>query len=289
MKKLVILGTENCHGEIFSGYFNALKPNGEKVYPDMEVAGVYGDEASMNAIKNKIGKVEMASHPHDLVDLADGVLVTARAGSKHLEYARPYIKKGIPVFLDKPFTSSVKDAEEACAMFKEYGNAYCGGSGVKHAKDVKAVKERVKELLEKDLLTSAVLSFDIQFNDPNDGFYFYATHLIEMMIEIFGYEAKSVYALRHGDGATAIVDFGKFGVTLQFTDKCGHYMSSLFCKGFVETKEIDIGDIFKKEADIFAEVVRTGVSPQTYEQMIYPIKVAEAIDKSMQTGLKVEL
>lgn len=289
MKKLVILGTENCHAEIFSEFFNALKPNGEKVYEDMQVVGVYGDEESTSRLKKMLGDIEIASHPHDLINLADGVLVTARAGSKHLEFVKPYIKKGIPVFLDKPFTSSVKDAEEVCEMLKKHGNAYCGGSGVKHAKDVKDIKNRVKELIEKDLLTSAVLSFDIQFNDPNDGFYFYATHLIEMMIEIFGYGAKSVYALRHGDGATAIVDFGKFGVTLQFTDTCGHYTSMLFGKGFIETKEIDIGDIFKKEADIFAEVVRTGASPQTYEQMIYPIKVAEAIDKSMQTGLKVDL
>ena len=289
MKKLVILGTENCHGSIFSGYYNALKPTGAKVYEDMEVYGVYGDEKSMNDIKEKIGVKNLAKHPHDFVKEADAVLVTARKGSVHLDFARPYIEKGIPTFLDKPFTSSLKDAIEACELAKKHNAPICGGSGVKHAKDVLAVKERVAQLIKDGLLKSAVLSFDIDMNSENDGFYFYATHLIEMMIAIFGYGAKTIQAVRHGDGATAIVDFGDFAVTLQFTDTCGHYISMLFCKGFVENKEIDIGDIFKKEADMFAEVVRTNKMPQTYEQLIYPIKFAEAIDKAMQTGEKISI
>lgn len=289
MKKLVILGTENSHASIFSGYFNALLPNGKRVYPDLEVYGVYGDEVSTKKLQDNKGVKVIAKKPDEFIDIADGCLVTARKGSLHLEYAKPYIEKGLPVFIDKPFTSSVKDAKELCELLKKYKAPYIGGSGVKHAKDVKMVKDKVAKLIDEGIFKGALLSFDIELDSEYDGFYFYATHLIEMMIEIFGYGAKSVFAERNGNSATAIVDFGKFSVTLQFTDGVGHYQSLLFYKGGVDHREINIDDIFETEAKNYAEVVRTGVSPQTYDQMIYPIIVAEAIDKSMHTGKLVEI
>lgn len=289
MKKLVVIGTENSHASIFSGIYNALLPNGKRVYPDLEVYGAFGDEVSTQKLLDLKGVKEVAKNFDDFVDIADGCLVTARKGSLHLKYAKPYIEKGIPVFIDKPFTSSVKDAKELCELLKKYNAPYIGGSGVKHAKQVKDVKARVKELQDAGLFKSAVLSFDVQLDSENDGFYFYATHLIEMMIEIFGYGAKDVFAERNKDSATALVNFGDFSVTLQFTDKVGHYESLLFYQGGIEYKEINIDDIFQAEAKNYAEVVATGVSPQTYEQMIYPIIVAEAIEKSMKTGKVVEI
>src|SRR5688500_5845213 len=56
--------------------------------------------------------VPLVARPEDMIGKIDGALIEAVDGSVHLERARPLLKAGIPVYVDKPFTCSLREARE---------------------------------------------------------------------------------------------------------------------------------------------------------------------------------
>ena len=105
MKKIVILGCENSHADMFLGYW---KENPK--YQDLEVVGVYSDErAAAEKLAADFG-VPVMDRYDEAVGKVDGVVITARHGDNHYKYAKPYIASGVPMFIDKPITVSEEDA-----------------------------------------------------------------------------------------------------------------------------------------------------------------------------------
>jgi len=119
MYRIAILGTENSHAMTFAKYMNLPGADGKKPFPDMEVVGVYGDEASAGAIVKEAGVAHAAQSPDEFLGKVDAVMVTARWGSRHVPYAMPYAEAGLPLFMDKPFTSDSAQAKEFIALLKK--------------------------------------------------------------------------------------------------------------------------------------------------------------------------
>ena len=88
--KIAILGTENSHAYAFA---NLVKNNAK--YKDVEIVGVYGYDENANKKLVDEGLVSyVAKDPHEFVGKVDGIMVTARHGDHHHEYALPYVKEG---------------------------------------------------------------------------------------------------------------------------------------------------------------------------------------------------
>ena len=108
MYKIAILGCENSHADTFLDFI--LK---EMRYTDVEVIGVYSEDTEAAKKLNEKYGVYTAQSYDEFVGKADGILITARHGGNHLKYAKPYIKSGIPMFIDKPVTVSEEEARDS--------------------------------------------------------------------------------------------------------------------------------------------------------------------------------
>ena len=123
MYKIAILGCENSHANMFLDYI--IK---DKLYPDVEVIGVYSHEAeAAQKLSDQYG-VYAAKSYDEFVGKADGIIVTARHGDRHYMYAKPYIATGIPMFIDKPVTVTEEDAINLKNDLIQNGVKVCGGS-----------------------------------------------------------------------------------------------------------------------------------------------------------------
>jgi len=90
MYRIAILGTENSHALTFAKLINLPGADGKKPFPDMDVIGVYGDDESAKAVTREAGVRYIAESPDEFVGRVDAVMVTARKGSLHFPYAKPY-------------------------------------------------------------------------------------------------------------------------------------------------------------------------------------------------------
>jgi len=272
--KIAILGTENSHANAFA----RLIKNSPK-YSDIEIVGVYGyDDAANQKLVDEDLVSYVASDPHEFLGKVDGIMVTARHGDHHHEYALPYIKAGVPAFIDKPFTVGLDKADELLTAAKASGALLCGGSSLKYLDEMNALAR----FRQSKTVVGGNVTAPINMVNPYGGFYFYAQHLIEILFSVFGTDIKSVYARSHDneDRISVIFDYGAYDVTAQFYSSYT-YSATVYAKeGCRHAAADDVTYCYEKELDDFATMVRTGIMPHDYESLVKPLKLMHFIEDS---------
>ena len=128
-------------------------------------------------------------------------------------------------------------------------------------------------------------SAPLQPDSPYSGFYFYASHLVEMCLAVFGWEPEAVTARNRDGQVTAIFHYASYDVVCAYTPGCGRYFVQLTGKKDVlEAKEIDLNPAYRLEAEEFVELVRTGHMAYSYAQLMEPVFCMNAIEESYKTG-----
>ncbi len=279
MKKIVILGCENSHANSFLDFIRD-----DEKYRDVEVVGVYSDDIeAANKLCEKYGTPVMNSY-EEAVGRVDGVIVTARHGANHYKYASPYIKSGVPMFIDKPVTVSGEEALEFMRLCRESGVKITGGSCCKHADAVKAAKKAREENLDGDTL-SGVVRAPVNMNNNYGGFYFYSQHLVEMVCEIYGRYPKSLRAFQKGNSITVVFRYENYDVTGLFTEGSNKYHLVRMAQDSTVLFEADIGKAcFHAEFDEFYDILSGEEQKISYDDFIAPVYILNAIDESLKNG-----
>lgn len=283
--KVGILGTENSHAMAFARLINLPDQNGDLRYPDFRVTALYAAErAPSEAIVSACGNdIKIYDSAETMAGEVDCVMVTARHGKYHKSLAMPFIEKGCPVFIDKPFTITPEDTRTILEAAQKSGSPLCGGSGCKYSRELLTLKDEL-DSGKYGAVTSAVLNFPADINSEYGGFYFYASHLVEMTAALFGSDIMTVAAMEKNGYLTAIAGYEKFNAVMNFA-KNGKYYAVVYTEKEIVIREIGIADIYLYEVDHFVRMVQTGVSPVSYKQLAVPVFVMNAMERSLKSGL----
>ncbi len=277
MYKIAILGCENTHAKAF---LKIIRSN-EK-YKDIEVVGVFSTYPEEAQKLNKEFNVPIMDSFDECVGKVDGVMITARDGRYHYPYAKPYIAAGVPMFLDKPVTATMEDAAALMADLTANKVAVCGGSTLMHAPYLKVLK---KVVTDGDLGKCLGGYFRAPINMVNDygNFSFYAAHNIAMMTEVFGYYPRTVYASKKGNCVDCVVAYEDVNVHLQYVDHNSLYYAMIVMNKNMIGDVVDTGG-YAAEFACFYNIL-TGASTGTpYADLIAPVSIMNAIERSMETG-----
>ena len=281
MKKIAILGCENSHADTFLNFI--YNTDG---YRDVEVVGVYSNEPeAMKKLNEKYG-VGMLENYADAVGKVDGLIITARHGDLHYEYAKPYIESGIPMFIDKPVTIKESEAISFMQELKAGGVRVCGGSSLKHDYNVKAFKKESEENVDGKTLGGFVRA-PIDMASVYGGLYFYAPHLVEVVSEIFGRYPLSVNAKVNGEVVSVNFNYGEYTVDGAFVEHNYLYYACRSSEKSVKGAYLESTDEhnwFKSEFDEFYSILHGGESPVSYEDLISSVFVMNAIERSLTSG-----
>ena len=283
--KIAILGVENSHADAFG---KLVKENPK--YSDIEIVGVYSeDEEAVKRLIDAGYTTYGAKTPDEFLGKVDGVLITARHGNNHHKYAMPYVKAGVPCFIDKPFCANLELANELAQTAKDNGALLCGGSCLKFIDEIKSLARMVRN----KKVSYGTVACPVSMVNNNGGFWFYSQHLVELLITIFGRKIKSITAYcpdQEKNRVTVIFNYGTFDVTGFYTANY-RYTASLM----TEDKNIysafcdDVAYTYINEFDEFVEMVKSGVMQHSYDDLLYPVKVLDAIERSYKEKKEIVL
>jgi len=225
MLKLGMLDLDTSHVVEFVKRMNHLGvPDDQKVEGARIVAACPGESKIMperipgfvKTLKDEL-KVEIVEKPEALIGKIDGLLLEGNDGSSHLPRAKPFIEAGIPVWIDKPLTWSVKDAEELANLAAKKKVPIFSASSLRYATEVQALKAEIETIG----APVAVHTFGPQARKDNiPGWFFYGIHAVELLYALLGTGAGKI-ALTRGtksETASAVWQNGAVGTATLLCD-----------------------------------------------------------------------
>ena len=139
--RIGIIGAENSHTIGYGRTFNI-----EKKFPGVEVLYVWGetDEFAKNSAE-KGAIPNIVKDPREMLGKIDALIVDHRHAKYHLEPALPFVKAGIPAFIDKPFCFRVSEGKEFLKAAREAGTPVSSYSTGSHSIETLDIAEQIKE------------------------------------------------------------------------------------------------------------------------------------------------
>lgn len=279
--KAVILGSENYHAiglarDLLAGFL-----------PEVELVGMYGTDAAANESMKKMGVPCVTEDPLAFVDIANVVLITTRLGDTHLDLARPYMKKGNIIWVDKPLAISPDIFSALLREAEERGAILWGGSFLPKAEAFAPLIQAVKQPLDLGKLCGGMIASPVRRDPEYGGFFFYTQHLVEIAIGIFGGDIKSVYAAEAANGYTVILRYPEFDISGVYHEGTFHYDACACFEGGTLHGHVTPVDVSTMHRYVLEEIhfaMREGRAPLTKEEMELPFRILHKMHDSLRSG-----
>jgi len=282
MIRIGIIGSDSSHADAFSGLCNRKDVAGR--VRDARVVAIYGvdpQRTAQVAEQNLIPRI--VQDPREMIGGVDAVIIVFRHGGLHCKHALPFLKAGIPTFVDKPFCTTVADARKMVRAARKHGTPLTSFSTVRYAPATVAFLKGLEKI---GPVTAGAIVGPGDVKSEYGGFIFYGIHAIELMQEAFGTGARRVSAVVHGGNLLATVQYRDDAlVSLQVLGSASHdfHMTACGKKGVMQAV-LPLTGCYEAGIRVVLNMVRTGREPLPHGHMIEAIAIGEAIGKSLATG-----
>jgi len=238
--------------------------------------------------------VELVSEPTDLLGRIDGVLILSIDGAAHRQRAEPFLKAGIPVFVDKPFACSASDAHAMFSLAQTTGTLLWTSSGMRFATEVLAFTQSstARESSVHGAL-HGVWAHGPAKHHPlgNPGLFHYGIHAVETLWTLMGPGCVAVTA-----SSTPAAD----QITLEWNDgrlaglrgiRTGHtgYGFVAFCEHGILGRAISTRDSYRNLCQAIIHSFETRHAPVPPTTTLELITAIEAMQRSIDHGGAREL
>jgi predicted dehydrogenase len=271
-----IIGAENSHARGFGKMFNK-----DKKFPGVELLYVWGETDEFAKDAQKRGYIpNIVKDPMEMMGKIDALIVDHRHPKYHLEAALPFVKEGIPTFVDKPFCYRVAEGREFLEIARKVGTPVTSFSSIAHSDKTFDMKKQIEQV--KDV-EHVMMYGPAEIYSKYGGIFFYGVHTVQPMLYMFGEDVDRV--------RVTVVSEEKASASVVY--KSGQLFTLVFAKGrewgtILLTKEGSkkiTSDVVetnpsKHYVDI-VEMFRTGKEPRSHESIIKCVAVLEALEKSV--------
>ena len=136
--------------------------------------------------------VKLVDKPGDMIGQVDGMLISSLEGAAHLERARPFLEKGIPCFVDKPFTCSSDDAKKIVALAKANNTQVFSSSSLRYTPELVQFIANLGSNKVHGVVSYGPCSLYEEDPKRNPGLYHYGIHPLEVLYTLMGPGCKRV-------------------------------------------------------------------------------------------------
>lgn len=233
--------------------------------------------------------VEIVPSIAALLEKVDVVLLESVDGRPHLEQARPVIKAGKPLFIDKPLAGSLADAIAIAELARKHNVAWFSSSSLRFSPGVLAMRGGNNEKVGAVMGCAAWGPCSLEVHHPD--LFWYGIHGVEILFTIMGTGVETV-SRTQTQGTELVVGTWKDGRVGTFRGiRAGKadYGAVVFGRNAIA----DAGQAAGYEP-LVAEIARffkTGKPPVDPQETLEIFAFMEAADESKRQGgapVKVE-
>lgn len=286
MLKIGLIGADSFHALAFAKLANLPASQGGSGL-DVCINAIWGEsEPRTSFVASQANIPLIVKSQEELLTGSDIIMIVTRSGDTHLKEAMPFIKKGIPIWIDKPFTYSLQDAQAIIELAKKHNTLLAGGSFCKYCPDVLKIKTHFDRIGGKSNIYGAHFNFPAQAADPYGGFHFYAPHTAEILSTVFGDEIQSIKADDTCGNVIAIFKYVTFSVSVNFA-QVSDFSCTIYGKQEVVSGKIDICDIYRYGFEKVINCFINGTAPESPQSLTYPVKIVNALIDAVSSGKEI--
>lgn len=296
--KIGMIGLDTSHVTAFTELLNNVDhehyvPGGEVVVafpggsPDFELS--YSRiEQFTNQLKEKYN-VTLVETVEEVAEQSDAIMLESVDGRVHLEQFRRIAPYGKPVFIDKPMTTSAKEAEEIFRLAKEHGAPVMSCSSLRYAETFyNALNDD-----EKGPIRGIDCYGPLALQETQPGLFWYGIHTSEMLFAALGAECEEVQAIVEDDHEVVIGKWsgGRLGVLRGARTENNQFGASVHRQTGTQLVDVQASKspfyalLLKKIIPFF----QTGESAIAADETLAIIRFIEAANESRATGKVVKL
>lgn len=278
--RIGIIGTDTSHVTAFTKMFNDPKAK-DHIAGARVVAAFKGGSPDVESSISRVDKiaeqiqkdygVKLYDSIEEMCQNVDAVMLESVDGRPHLAQARPVIKAGKPLFIDKPMAGSLKDGLEIFRLARAAKVPVFSASSLRYGKTTQAVRNgSIGKVL------SAETGSPVNLEPHHPELFWYGIHGVESLFTVMGTGCETVKRGTTADGkieVTGTWQGGRVGIFRQ-----GKYVGT--AKG--EKGEASVGgsDGYAPLAVEIVKFFQTGISPVPERETIEILAFMEASDES---------
>ena len=284
MLKIGIVGAENTHCAAIASLCNVQKKVAARA------VAVWGEKPKFaRAAAERAQIPTIVGDWREMLGMVDGIMIDHRHAKYHAEPAQFFIERGVPCFVDKPFTFTLDEGRRLCALARKKRVPITSFSILPMQKSFAGLKRAMRGIGDVISLTS---SGPVDLRSKYGGVFFYGIHQVDAIIELLGPDIDRVEVRPYGQNGIATMTTSGGAMVTMYCVKEGQrtfHWSAVGAKGIVDwTNEYD-ETIYLNGAQTFLRMFRTGKAPFSQERMLAPVAVLEAMAKSLERGRPVKV
>jgi len=276
--RIGIIGAENSHATRIATIINI-----SGLAPGFAVTHIWGEKETFAVETAKAGCIPtIVRDPAEMLGKIDGLMIDHRDGKYHLAAARPFVEAGIPVFVDKPFSTSLAEAREFLKWRREKHGVVTTMSTLPHQACAAMIKEKMKTI---GKLRTVHFSGPGDSHSPWGGVWFYGIHQIELMVGLLGTDAKTVTATDDGGTFMGVIRYPE-GVTatMAMAGASSFSVTAIGTDGAFHVPFVSDSNSYLATTAIFTRMFTTREEPFDDVRMLAPIAIMEALSQAVETG-----
>ena len=286
--RIGIIGLDTSHVPAFAKTYNVSTATG--YVPGGRVVAVFkGGSADIEASASRVEGytkqlvetygVKIYETIEELSRNVDAILIESLDGRPHLDQFRRTLAAKKPVFIDKPFAGSLKDAVEMVRLAREAGVPIFSSSSLRYAPEPYAPK-----LALIGEITSAYSIGPAAFEPTHPDFFWYGIHCVEALYTVLGPGCTQVVRTHtaNTDIITGVWSDGRIGIAQGNRNSYKGYGVTV-----VGTKGVATVGEKQNYAGLTVEIMKffqTGISPVSSETTLELLAFMEAADESKRRG-----
>jgi virulence factor len=227
--------------------------------------------------------IPLFDDPADLFGKVDAVMVESIDGSVHLQRALPFLEKGMPTYVDKPFACALADAKALVEMAMRKHLPLMSSSSLRYAPEVVEAKEGKSSV-------GAILGVSTYGPAPthprNPGLFHYGIHPVEMLYALMGPGCQELTCLSRpqGEVVTGVWSDDRLATIRGIRSGRADYGFTLFGEKAVTTQGVSTKFIYRELLKQIVRMFETQQLPIDLRETLEIVAFIEAAKRSADGG-----